>query len=99
MHVARADSHKPDLRSRNTFAKPLYGFYLIRIHFILACIDVDGRELARVLRLEVRADLALVKSIAAPGEFLFAVSRFARSHTTYPPHQWPYLRGNYVGCW
>jgi len=55
--------------------KSVRGGNLVRVGLESARLDIDGDELALILCIEMRVDVALVDLIASPGKLFFAVSR------------------------
>ncbi len=73
MDIGKTDPNHPNLSVGNPRVQFVYRPHLAPGKLIRARFNVDGEELALIVRLEMEADL-LVKSIATPGEFFFTVA-------------------------
>src|ERR1700693_4506734 len=84
MHRAVTDANAPDLSFGKALQEPLRSRERIFSHFKRAVVDIDGNDLAAVACFHLWTDLLLVKLLAAPRMFLFAVMRLPEWHGLYP---------------
>src|SRR5438270_9920071 len=80
MEIARGDMRQPDLRIGNALLQPVGCFHLTLVQLVFARLDIDGDELVRVGRRQMRAHLALDERVATARELLFAVAASGGSH-------------------
>ena len=69
----RADTPHPDLSVRAASEKSVRTSHLVRVQLVIPGFDVDQDELAIVLSLHMRQDIAFVDLFAAPGELFVAI--------------------------
>ena len=84
------DANTPNLCVRTTGQQSICGGEGIVRHFKFAAVDVDGNNLAVIADFHLRPHSLLVHFFAAPGMFLFTVSRFPHGHVNSPPNPSPF---------
>jgi hypothetical protein len=85
MHSAMSNANTPNLRLRVTAQEALGGDQGIFRHFELARSNVDGNDLAVMIRLHLGPDLLFVDDGAEPGVLLLIEVRLAYNHEIIVP--------------
>jgi hypothetical protein len=80
MKIPRTDAHHPDLRLGQPLAKSISRGDFSDVDFIFTGVNIEGNEFAVIFSGKMGTDLAVVKSIAATGEFLLAVAALDSGH-------------------
>lgn len=83
MHAAMSNANTPNLRLRAPAQKALGGGQSIDRHLELAGLNVDGNDLALMIRLHLGPHLLFIDGCAEPGVLLLVEVRLAYNHETH----------------